>query len=107
MFRNSSKNGTNNDLGDIEFRQPLLTGSEGQGNSQTLFDADDSDEDDGVLGDLNTPYTSRTNRELGNDQEERPGRKVAPALRSTIASREIGVYVVLSSNLCIWSRHDL
>ena len=45
MFRNSSKNGTNNDLGDIEFRQPLLTGSEGQGNSHTLFDADDSDEE--------------------------------------------------------------
>lgn len=88
MFRNSSKNGANNDLGDIEFRQPLLTSSEDQGNSHTLFEVDDSDEDDGILGDLNTPYTSRTNPHREAEPTGGPARKVAPALRSTIASRE-------------------
>ena len=91
MFRNSFKNGANNDLGDIEFRQPLLTSSENQGNSHTLFEVDDSDEDDGILGDLNTPYTSRTNPHRETDPADSPAQKVAPALRSTIASRETGV----------------
>ncbi|KAH6914001.1 amino acid transporter [Coprinopsis sp. MPI-PUGE-AT-0042] len=88
MFRQSSKNGANNDLGDLEFRQPLLTSSEDRGNSETLFDADDSDEDDGILGDLNTPYTSRTTAQRETEATEGPVRAVPPALRSTIASRE-------------------
>jgi hypothetical protein len=96
MFR-QSKNGQTNDLGDLEFRQPLLTSNEDR--ADTLFDADDSDDDDGILGDLNTPYTSRTTTQREAEAAEAPARAPPLPLRSTIASREAGVYVTSSANL--------
>ncbi|TFK26467.1 amino acid transporter [Coprinopsis marcescibilis] len=85
MFRSSTRNnGNNNDLGDIEFRQPLLTAGD-RGNSETIFAVDDSDDENDILGDLNTPYTARTENRRNAPPEVQV---IAPALRSTIASRE-------------------
>ncbi|EAU91408.2 amino acid transporter [Coprinopsis cinerea okayama7 len=73
MFRSTTKSSSGNGLGDIEFTQPLLTPAESdQGGSTTLFAVDDESDDS----------------DDGGGHVEENARIIAPALRSTIASRE-------------------
>jgi sodium-coupled neutral amino acid transporter 11 len=78
---------------DAEHAQPLL-GS--QDVDHTIFSVEDSEDESNEATALDSAKTDRTDHSVRFQEEVHV---IGPPLRSTLASRETGVYV--SSSLCI------
>lgn len=102
MFRHPSN--WQNASSDPEFSQPLLRSRSRSPDTQTVFAVDDNDNDD---YDESTGVVTKNNddrRSAHTVRFEDTVQVIAPPLRSTISSRETGVYVSICSVLHVFLR---